>query len=176
MCARSRPFTFCLPKPLGELETLKEEEDGWDGEEELLVVVPRTQLLQVRRRSQNSVPPSLFLAFYPDWCKQSRLDESLRKQEEVQRALDETGKEMEKEKENRRRERGEWERERDAMREVISQLRDRVRENCERMEKMEGRHEVCWTRPTNPPAEEKRRDGVFLLDNLARTRRTAMTV
>lgn len=86
-----------------------------------------------------------FSGVYPDWCKQSRLDECLRKQEEVQRSLDVTEKEMEKEKENRRRERGEWERERDAMREVISQLRDRVRENCERMEKMEGRHKVCWT-------------------------------
>lgn len=60
MCARSRPFTFCLPKPLGELETLEDEEDEGDGEEELLLVVPRTQLLQVRRRSHSSVPPSLF--------------------------------------------------------------------------------------------------------------------
>lgn len=46
MCARSRPFIFCLPKPLGELETLKDEEE--EGEEELLLVVPRAQLLQVR--------------------------------------------------------------------------------------------------------------------------------
>lgn len=47
VCARSRPFTFCAPKPLEELETLKEEQDGEDGEEELLLVVPRAQLLQV---------------------------------------------------------------------------------------------------------------------------------
>lgn len=52
MCARSRPFTFCLPKPLEELETLKEEEDEEDGEEELLLVVPRAQLLQVRTRTE----------------------------------------------------------------------------------------------------------------------------
>lgn len=48
VCARSRPFTFCAPKPLEELETLKEERDEEDGEEEeLLLVVPRAQLLQV---------------------------------------------------------------------------------------------------------------------------------
>lgn len=47
VCARSRPFTFCAPKPLEELETLKEERDEEDGEEELLLVIPRAQLLQV---------------------------------------------------------------------------------------------------------------------------------
>ncbi|CAF95522.1 unnamed protein product [Tetraodon nigroviridis] len=47
VCARSRPFLFCLPKPLGELETLKDEENEEDGEEELLLVVPRAQLLQL---------------------------------------------------------------------------------------------------------------------------------
>lgn len=52
VCARSRPFTFCLPKPLEELETVKEEEDEMDGEEELLLVVPRAQLLQVRTRTE----------------------------------------------------------------------------------------------------------------------------
>lgn len=47
VCARSRPFTFCAPKPLEELETLKEEGDEEDGDEELLLVIPRAQLLQV---------------------------------------------------------------------------------------------------------------------------------
>lgn len=47
VCASSRPFTFCAPKPLEELETLKEERDEEDGEEELLLVIPRAQLLQV---------------------------------------------------------------------------------------------------------------------------------
>lgn len=47
VCARSRPFTFCAPKPLDELETLKEEKDEEDGEEELLLVIPKAQILQV---------------------------------------------------------------------------------------------------------------------------------
>lgn len=49
VCARSRSFTFCAPKPLEELETLREEEDEdeEDGEDGLLLVIPRAQLLQV---------------------------------------------------------------------------------------------------------------------------------
>ena len=51
ICGCSRQFTFCAPKPLDELETLEEERDGdeeGDGEmEDLLLVVPRAQLLQV---------------------------------------------------------------------------------------------------------------------------------
>lgn len=47
VCARSRPFTFCAPKPLEELETLKEEQGDENEEEELLLVIPRAQLLQV---------------------------------------------------------------------------------------------------------------------------------
>lgn len=49
VCARSRPFTFGAPKPLEELETLKEEQDEEDEGEELLLVIPRAQLLQVGR-------------------------------------------------------------------------------------------------------------------------------
>lgn len=47
VCAHSHPFTFRAPKPLEELETVKEEADEEDGEEELLLVIPRAQLLQV---------------------------------------------------------------------------------------------------------------------------------
>ena len=50
VCARSRPFTFRAPKPLEELETLKEERDEEDGEEEdLLLVITKAQLLQVEK-------------------------------------------------------------------------------------------------------------------------------
>lgn len=51
VCARSRPYTFCAPKPLDELETLREERDVEDGEEELLLVIPKAQLLQVGREN-----------------------------------------------------------------------------------------------------------------------------
>lgn len=75
VCARSRPFTFRAPKPLEELETLKEDQDEEDGEEELLLVIPRAQLLQ------------------------SRLEECLKKQVDIQQALDVAKKEVVNEKE-----------------------------------------------------------------------------
>ncbi|XP_019132264.2 calcium-binding and coiled-coil domain-containing protein 1-like isoform X2 [Larimichthys crocea] len=118
VCARSRPFTFCEPKPLDELETLKEEQDEEDGEEELLLVIPRAQLLQ------------------------SRLEECLKQQADIQQALDVTKKEREDESENSKKTRMEWEREREAMREEISELRDNMRQNYETLKKMEGKHKV----------------------------------
>ncbi|XP_035517440.1 calcium-binding and coiled-coil domain-containing protein 1b isoform X1 [Morone saxatilis] len=116
VCARSRSFTFYAPKPLDELETLKEERDEEDGEEELLLVIPRAQLLQ------------------------SRLEECLKKQAEIQQALDMTKKETENVKESSENARMEWEREREAMREEISELRSNIRQNYEMLKKMEGKH------------------------------------
>ncbi|XP_059185792.1 calcium-binding and coiled-coil domain-containing protein 1-like [Centropristis striata] len=115
-CARSPPFTFRSPKPMDELETLKEERDEEDGEEDLLLVIPKAQLLQ------------------------SRLEESLKKQADIQQALDMAKEEMEKEKENSRKAKEEWEDEREAMKEEISELRDNLKHNFETLKKMEGKH------------------------------------
>eukprot|EP00064_Thunnus_orientalis_P006776 superscaffoldBa00000723_g6794 len=118
VCARSRPFTFCAPKPLEELETLKEEQDEEDGEEELLLVIPRAQLLQ------------------------SRLEECLKEQAELQQALDVAKKEAEKEKEKSKKAKMEWEREREVMQEEISELRENVKLQCEMLKKIKGKHEM----------------------------------
>ncbi|XP_040889904.1 calcium-binding and coiled-coil domain-containing protein 1-like [Toxotes jaculatrix] len=116
VCACSRPFTFCAPKPLDELETLREERDEEDGEEELLLVIPRAQLLQ------------------------SQLEECLKKQANLERAVDVAKKETENEKENRKKARMEWESEREAMKGEISELRHSLRHNCDLLKKMEGKH------------------------------------
>uniref|UniRef100_UPI0037E728A5 calcium-binding and coiled-coil domain-containing protein 1-like n=1 Tax=Semicossyphus pulcher TaxID=241346 RepID=UPI0037E728A5 len=116
VCARSRSFTFCAPKPLDELETLKEERDEEDGEEELLLVIPRAQLLQ------------------------SQLDECLKKQADIQHALEVAKEETEHEKENSKIARMEWELEREAMKEEISELRDNLRHNSDTLKKIEGKH------------------------------------
>ncbi|XP_043978924.1 calcium-binding and coiled-coil domain-containing protein 1-like isoform X2 [Gambusia affinis] len=117
VCGRSRSFTFCAPKPLEELETLKEEQDEEDGEEEeLMLVIPRAQLLQ------------------------SRLEQSLKKQAGLQRALDEAKKEVETEKETSKRARLEWETERQAMKEEISELRGNLRQSCEMLKRLEEKH------------------------------------
>ncbi|XP_076612732.1 calcium-binding and coiled-coil domain-containing protein 1-like isoform X1 [Chaetodon auriga] len=129
VCARSRPFTFCAPKPLEELETLKEERDEEDGEEELLLVIPRAQLLQ------------------------SRLEESLKKQAEIQQILDQMRKETENEKENSKQAKMEWEREREAMKEEIAELRDNLRQNCEMLRKVEGKHKDVKNNEENLTSE-----------------------
>ncbi|XP_042355983.1 calcium-binding and coiled-coil domain-containing protein 1-like isoform X2 [Plectropomus leopardus] len=116
VCAHSRPFTFCAPKPLEELETLKEEQDEEDGEEELLLVIPKAQLLQ------------------------SQLEECLKKQAQMQQALDAAKEETENEKENSRKARVEWEHDREAMKEEISELRDNLRNSCEMLTTVEGKH------------------------------------
>lgn len=75
-------------------------------------------------------------------CVQRRLEECLKQQEEIQLALDVTKKETEKEKKRNERERREWEQERETMTEEISELRGNMRENCETLRKMEGKHKV----------------------------------
>ncbi|XP_017271370.1 calcium-binding and coiled-coil domain-containing protein 1-like isoform X2 [Kryptolebias marmoratus] len=117
VCAWSRPFTFSAPKPLEELETLKEDQEEEDGEEELLLVVPRAQLLQ------------------------SQLEESLKRQADLQRSFERANKEAERERESSKRARVEWESERDAMKEEITELRGNVRHSCELLKKLEGKHQ-----------------------------------
>ncbi|XP_034441770.1 calcium-binding and coiled-coil domain-containing protein 1-like isoform X2 [Hippoglossus hippoglossus] len=120
VCGSSRPFNFCSPKPLEEMETLTEErgeeEDGEEREEDLLLVIPKAELLQ------------------------SRLEECLKNQAGLQQALDATKKETHEEKENSKTLQVEWEKEREEMKEEISVLRDDLRQNCDKLKKMEGKH------------------------------------
>ncbi|XP_019942112.2 calcium-binding and coiled-coil domain-containing protein 1b [Paralichthys olivaceus] len=120
VCASSRPFTFCAPKPLEELETLTEkrgeEEDGGEREEDLLLVIPKAELLQ------------------------SRLEECLKNQAALQQALDATKEETHDEKEKSKKLQVEWENEKEEMREEISALRDDLKQNCDKLKKMEGKH------------------------------------
>ncbi|XP_053171474.1 calcium-binding and coiled-coil domain-containing protein 1b [Scomber japonicus] len=122
VCASSRPFTFCAPKPLDELETMKEdreEEEGEEeeGEEELLLVIPRAQLLQ------------------------SRLEDCLKEQAELQQAVNVAKNEAEKERENCKKAKMEWEWEREAMKEEFSELRQNLRLQCEMLNNIKGKHE-----------------------------------
>lgn len=51
--AVSSPFSFCAPRPLDELVMLEQEKNGEEQEDgdDLLLVVPKAQILQVRLRS-----------------------------------------------------------------------------------------------------------------------------
>lgn len=53
VCSRSSSFTFCAPKPLEDLVTLEEDSHGEEGGTDMLLVVPRAELLQVSRRERN---------------------------------------------------------------------------------------------------------------------------
>ncbi|XP_061759299.1 calcium-binding and coiled-coil domain-containing protein 1 isoform X2 [Nerophis ophidion] len=48
VCSRSSEFTFCAPKPLEDLVTLEEEPHGEDEGTDMLLVIPRAELLQNR--------------------------------------------------------------------------------------------------------------------------------
>nr|XP_061841702.1 calcium-binding and coiled-coil domain-containing protein 1-like isoform X2 [Nerophis lumbriciformis] len=48
VCSRSSEFTFCAPKPLEDLVTLEEEPHGEDEGTDMLLVIPRAELLQSR--------------------------------------------------------------------------------------------------------------------------------
>lgn len=54
VCSRSSKFTFCAPKPLEDLVTL-EESHGEEGGTDMLLVMPRAELLQVRRTQKRLV-------------------------------------------------------------------------------------------------------------------------
>lgn len=47
VCSCSPKFTFCAPKPLEDLVTLEEEPHGEEEGTDMLLVVPRAELLQV---------------------------------------------------------------------------------------------------------------------------------
>ncbi|XP_053725153.1 calcium-binding and coiled-coil domain-containing protein 1b [Synchiropus splendidus] len=120
ICAQSRSFTFCAPKPLEELETLKEErdeeEDEQREEEELLLVIPRAQLLQ------------------------KHLEESVRDRAKLQEALTSAQKETERQHERFRREKVAWDRARQALKEDISELQGQLTMKNGMLKKIEGEH------------------------------------
>lgn len=55
ICSHSPKFTFCAPKPLEDLVTLEEESHGEEGGTDMLLVVPRAELLQVSRTQKGLV-------------------------------------------------------------------------------------------------------------------------
>ncbi|KAJ8397082.1 hypothetical protein AAFF_G00011360 [Aldrovandia affinis] len=113
ICGQSSPFTFCAPKPLEDLVTLEEAGHGADEGEDLLLVIPRAELLQIR------------------------LEQCLQERAELIQAREAAERGKEREKEKREREKKEWERARDELEEDISELQDRVRRSRETVQEME---------------------------------------
>ncbi|KAG5837970.1 calcium-binding and coiled-coil domain-containing protein 1 [Anguilla anguilla] len=116
-CAHSSPFTFCAPKPMEDLVTLEEELHGEEEVGDLLMVIPRAELLQ------------------------SRLQECLQKRAELLQAREVAERGQEREKEKRAKEKKEWERVREQLEEDIRDLQESLRQSRETVQDLENKQQ-----------------------------------
>ncbi|XP_051516992.1 calcium-binding and coiled-coil domain-containing protein 1-like isoform X1 [Myxocyprinus asiaticus] len=112
VCSRSTAFTFSAPKPLEDLVTLEEEGQGEEVGEDMLLVIPRAQLLQ------------------------SRLQECLKERAELLKALEAADQNVDRETERRERDRSSWEQNRKELERNISELKEEVRKYTAKLEEM----------------------------------------
>ncbi|XP_023846312.2 calcium-binding and coiled-coil domain-containing protein 1 isoform X1 [Salvelinus sp. IW2-2015] len=117
VCSASPQFTFSAPKPLEDLVTLEEGAHGEEGGTDMLLVVPRAELLQ------------------------SRLQECLRERAELIHAREGAERMKQREKEKYGKAREAWDRGSEQLERNISELKEELRESRDRMEEMERRQE-----------------------------------
>ncbi|KAJ8260110.1 hypothetical protein GJAV_G00177180, partial [Gymnothorax javanicus] len=115
VCARSSPFSFCAPKPLDDLVTLEQVRDGGEEGEDILLVVPRAELLQ------------------------NRLEECLRERAEFLQVREIEEKMMKREQEMRERAEKVWEKMRSELENKVTELKEELRQNKEEMEHLESK-------------------------------------
>ncbi|XP_061592095.1 calcium-binding and coiled-coil domain-containing protein 1 isoform X2 [Cololabis saira] len=117
VCSRSAKFAFCAPKPLEDLVTLEEESHGGEEGTDMLLVVPRAELLQ------------------------SRLQECLQEHAELLQELERMSKEREEEKEEYKRARQAWDRQRKGLERNITRLQEDLKHSLDKIEEMEKKQE-----------------------------------
>ncbi|XP_078144657.1 calcium-binding and coiled-coil domain-containing protein 1 [Centroberyx gerrardi] len=113
VCSCSSKFTFCAPKPLEDLVTLEEGAHGEEGGTDMLLVVPRAELLQ------------------------SRLQECLRERAELLQVQEAASRQKEREREEYKRARDAWDRGRRELESNIARLQEELKQSREEMEDME---------------------------------------
>lgn len=113
VCSYSSKFTFCAPKPLEDLVTLEEESHGGEEGTDMLLVVPRAELLQ------------------------SRLQECLRERAELLQLQKASKKQREKEEEEYKKVREAWDRQRRGLERDIARLQEELKRSLEKIEEME---------------------------------------
>ncbi|XP_048838833.1 calcium-binding and coiled-coil domain-containing protein 1 isoform X3 [Brienomyrus brachyistius] len=118
VCARSSPFTFCAPKPLEDLVTLEQEGSSEDGGADLLLVVPRAELLQ------------------------GRLEDLLRERAELLRARDAAERSREVERELRERVEMQTGLARAELEGSVAELKERLTRTKEKVEELEKEQEM----------------------------------
>ncbi|KAI7794574.1 calcium-binding and coiled-coil domain-containing protein 1 [Triplophysa rosa] len=112
VCSVSTDFTFSAPKPLEELVTLEEEGQGEEVGEDMLLVIPRAQLLQ------------------------RHLQDCLKERAELLQALEAADQNVVRERDRSERDRSYWEQSRREIERKISDLKEEVREYKEKVEEM----------------------------------------
>ncbi|CAG07391.1 unnamed protein product [Tetraodon nigroviridis] len=124
VCSRSSKFTFCAPKPLEDLVTLEEshgEEEGTD----MLLVVPRAELLQVSRTQNRLI----------------RLQECLQERAELLQAHEAANRQREKEKMEYRGAREAWDRRHRELESEISRLQRELNRSFRQTQDMQRKQE-----------------------------------
>ncbi|KAF5897449.1 calcium-binding and coiled-coil domain-containing protein 1-like, partial [Clarias magur] len=102
VCSRSSAFTFSAPKPLEELVTVEQALEGGEGNEDMLVVIPKAELLQ------------------------SRLQECLKERAELLQALEAAEKSRDRERECSSRSREVWEQRSKELEEELGHIREHM--------------------------------------------------
>ncbi|XP_057685566.1 calcium-binding and coiled-coil domain-containing protein 1 [Corythoichthys intestinalis] len=112
VCSCSSKFTFSAPKPLEDLVTLEEEPHGEEEGTDILLVIPRAELLQ------------------------NRLQECLRERAELLQMQEAANEQKEKEREDFDRERDAWSGRHRMLEGYISSLNDELQRSQEKMVEM----------------------------------------
>ncbi|CAN9516100.1 unnamed protein product [Ophioblennius macclurei] len=115
VCSRSSKFSFCAPKPLEDLVTLEEETQGEEEATDMLLVVPRAELLQ------------------------RRLLECLQERAELLQAQEAASKQWKKDKEEHGRAKEGWNRQRKDLENDVARLHEEQRRRLEQLAEMERR-------------------------------------
>lgn len=113
VCSRSSKFTFCAPKPLEDLVTLEEDSHGEEAGTDMLLVVPRAELLQ------------------------NRLQECLRERAELLQVQEAVKEQREKENEEYKRAREAWDRRRKELEGDIARLQKELNQTLEKLDELE---------------------------------------
>ncbi|XP_038143327.1 calcium-binding and coiled-coil domain-containing protein 1 [Cyprinodon tularosa] len=113
VCSRSSKFTFCAPKPLEDIVTLEEACHGEDEGTDMLLVIPRAELLQ------------------------SRLQECLRERAELLREQEVAKRQRERDREEHKREKQEWDRPRRGLERELGRLKEELMQSHQKIEEME---------------------------------------
>ncbi|XP_066528138.1 calcium-binding and coiled-coil domain-containing protein 1 isoform X2 [Hoplias malabaricus] len=117
VCSHSSAFTFTAPEPLQELVTLEQGEGGGEEGEDMLLVIPKAELLQ------------------------SRLEECLEERAGLRQALEAAEISLSRERERGDKVKETWEKKQRELEREIADLQDELKQATEQVQKMKKKQE-----------------------------------